>query len=1269
MIRFCHYWFPVLAVVATAVAQEPSAEEMLKLLQKHSVRDEPPGNQIEPDLGDADRKKNPPALNLDFLRDRLNLNRQQHLKKIDWDFANLKIEFPEDSAWTETPLSIENVKVLVDARRELSFVMTCFPLAKDNLMSEKEIFSKMKTAHSAKLKNIQQTELAEQMGMELREGQIFSPATGRMFACFGHMVHQGGAYLIGVLGEDRKKARAEFAELTGRIEWIDPARNIRQPALLKLEVPNSGFSLDCKDAALVSANPEFPNGVAATRFSSRIEVAAIDIAGIDGDIAELSEKFIRLLAVGVEGKYDKDQSFWGKEPAMIFRSTEPVYILGSPVNWRTRFARNGEILCICMEVWSGSDENQDKVLEAVVESAAFVESQAPLLETENKESHALMALFYNEVGLGHFANGRFGSATKAFEKSFTRNPEDFTPLTNWVNSLTRQGRTAEALEVLEKHGTGFTEHQDLKLWKASLLARNQRNREAVDLYEELFKSGLREQEDILLWIQTMQALRMNDRAAEVAGQIFEENGSLVWQRILANTLWTAGKLDQSRKHYDELSKELGREPGFASDHTTLLLELQDYPAVLSTIEKSAAAGAPDANLLFNKGVALMNLGRHKEATHVLAEVDRLVPGNQAVKEYLAQAQAMLGRGTVEGVDENLAPVEIPSLLIENARQALEETDTAEKYPGEAWIVREYLQIWEWKQGTDARMTCRQVIEIADSPGIQAFSTMTVAFKGFSERVNVNTLNVFNSDGEILASLKREDMFVQDEAGALANGNKTLTVPVPSLRKGSVIEFVYTKTQLGTGERFPMTTAGIPEGGPLVYAAVAFLGDLQHVEFASTERMPASEADDMRIYEARALSKQIGTSHLPRFHQWGLLCWAADKRSSWKEEAESYLSEIQSCLDDNGFAETAVRDLRLKGKDEKEIIRTVVRWMNKNFRYEGIEFGRRARIPAAGGKTLTRGFGDCKDFSVLIRAILREVGVDAELALINSSGFVREDLPSLDQFDHMVVFLPGHGGRILDGTMSHFNTPESLPESTLGTKAFLLEANPPRFFTLEDSADTKRSVGIEKKIEIDPEDGSIKVSETVTISPETASLLRYAYSSTAEAEHVRTTENLLRQFEQRMELESVKIENLQDPFLPLVIHLRYDMSKVFRKNDNHISGTVPCPFERWLFEFSPDRGRTIPTAMFATQRLESRFELILPEGYEWLGKTAESATFDEADILTGRITRATNDRGFSLAATWETLPTSGGPELFATIQKANEKMFDELGAPVRFKKNQ
>jgi transglutaminase-like putative cysteine protease len=87
------------------------------------------------------------------------------------------------------------------------------------------------------------------------------------------------------------------------------------------------------------------------------------------------------------------------------------------------------------------------------------------------------------------------------------------------------------------------------------------------------------------------------------------------------------------------------------------------------------------------------------------------------------------------------------------------------------------------------------------------------------------------------------------------------------------------------------------------------------------------------------------------------------------------------------------------------VRAALDFVQNDIRYTGIEIGRGSHEPTLPDTVIARSFGDCKDKSLLMVTLLRELGIEAAPALVNSD--IKEridaDLPSPFAFDHAIVW--------------------------------------------------------------------------------------------------------------------------------------------------------------------------------------------------------------------------------------------------------------------------
>jgi hypothetical protein len=143
------------------------------------------------------------------------------------------------------------------------------------------------------------------------------------------------------------------------------------------------------------------------------------------------------------------------------------------------------------------------------------------------------------------------------------------------------------------------------------------------------------------------------------------------------------------------------------------------------------------------------------------------------------------------------------------------------------------------------------------------------------------------------------------------------------------------------------------------------------------------------------------------------------RSTWVDFALWYQERVQGLYDLNDELRDYVRNLRNTSADEDDFIRRIYASVQTHVRYVAFSVGEGGWIPRSAAHTFDRKYGDCKDMSTLLVALLREADIPAQLALVltrSAGGVVRTDFPYALQFNHCVAHVPRDGGTLwLDAT--------------------------------------------------------------------------------------------------------------------------------------------------------------------------------------------------------------------------------------------------------------
>lgn len=119
-------------------------------------------------------------------------------------------------------------------------------------------------------------------------------------------------------------------------------------------------------------------------------------------------------------------------------------------------------------------------------------------------------------------------------------------------------------------------------------------------------------------------------------------------------------------------------------------------------------------------------------------------------------------------------------------------------------------------------------------------------------------------------------------------------------------------------------------------------------------------------------------------------------------------------------EAKLADIVADAVTREDSLRAVHRWVAQDIRYVSISLGLGGYQPRPPAEVLATASGDCKDKATLFIALVRHMGVEAYPVIVSTGAAVRTDMPSISQFNHMVVALRAREGEpwhFLDLTVS------------------------------------------------------------------------------------------------------------------------------------------------------------------------------------------------------------------------------------------------------------
>ncbi len=126
---------------------------------------------------------------------------------------------------------------------------------------------------------------------------------------------------------------------------------------------------------------------------------------------------------------------------------------------------------------------------------------------------------------------------------------------------------------------------------------------------------------------------------------------------------------------------------------------------------------------------------------------------------------------------------------------------------------------------------------------------------------------------------------------------------------------------------------------------------------------------------------------------------------WNEIVDWYIDLSQTKQKSDVVLKETIEEL-FEGKEnltDKQKAQLIYDYITKNIRYSSISFRQSGLVPQKASKVISTKLGDCKDVSTLFVTMCREVGLDANLVLVNTRDNGDKDvyLPSID-FNHCIA---------------------------------------------------------------------------------------------------------------------------------------------------------------------------------------------------------------------------------------------------------------------------
>ncbi len=876
-------------------------------------------------------------------------------------------------------------------------------------------------------------------------------------------------------------------------------------------------------------------------------------------------------------------------------------------SYRLRVLHGGGVAYLAAAWVQSSHPRRDEVLTDGLERVVWPPAPpAPVpgsrLTEAEKRGHRM---FYNGAGMVYFEAHEYERSARFFQAALDLNGDksDTPYLANVVQAWSRAGKQREALAALEGHSVLLGARPDLRAEQALLLGETGQADRALTNYAKLFADGFRNEAHFKEYAGLLSQSGQTERALAEVEKYLQARESADIRVLQAGLLKQQKKFDQAIALLQAQRQKNPFHAGLSRSLADAFLQAQRPSEALALTEELLKGQADDVSFLFLKGRAEYGLKWYRQAKESFEAALKKAPNDPDIQSLLNYTSGLLGEGANSVIKEPIEPVAVPSALLEPPPAP--PADYARDYG--AYYARRLTAV-SFKRGREHKTTDYLIVRALNTAGVSAFSTFQIGFDPAGEELFINRLEVRTPDGTLVSTGRVADFYVLDDrSGQQATSRKVLNTPLAGLQPGYTVELVVTRRELGRINEFPFLAHSFSRPFPMPESVFFFRGDTGAVRYAASPRLEPERLPEGLLWRVREPAilrwepmQATPIDYLPTV-------WIGDNSINWISEATNYLGSIRDRLELPAAQRELARQITSRATNDGGKIAAITGYLQTNFTYKAIEFGRRARIPQTTADIVRNKYGDCKDHALLAQQMLASVGVPASLALVSFNSALRTDLPSLDQFDHMIVHLPGRdGGRFLDCTDKTGGPSLAVPLGLAGREVFLLDEGRSRFVRIPDYPADASIIRSTRTVQLTNQTDAL-VKETLTLDGAHGAWLRDALRQQTAASQRSYLAGLLKG--RGADLLKLEVENLEQSQAPLILNLNYALRSQFQIAGRELVGRPPACFEQIYLATEAVEKRLSPFQVTIPLVMESAVSIQAPNGFRARPATAAVPQWD------------------------------------------------------------
>lgn len=485
-------------------------------------------------------------------------------------------------------------------------------------------------------------------------------------------------------------------------------------------------------------------------------------------------------------------------------------------------------------------------------------------------------------------------------------------------------------------------------------------------------------------------------------------------------------------------------------------------------------------------VALLRAAnRDEDALNVLDQAIAMLPGDAKLLE--TRAQLLHATGNVEAAIQSIAQALVLRPQDENLHDFLAFLRPEANRFYEPWMVQNVRELaaqnrpgpFNYDTIVDqtivrvahnglAQSAVQRVERVITPEGVDAARTERIAYQDGDERAEVIRVRVYKADGTISEDFDQWGANSSRKQSTTYNDTAYLNVRANNVEPGDLVEFQYVIYQIANenfrGDYFG-DVAYVQNNRPITYVRYAVIYPktwqlhfrppaLPHTR--TDDQFPAHNqsssenlADKNRVtaFELRNVERVKSDANQPGYTEVFDHILVSNK-STYDEIGRWWWNLVEEQLVVNDEIRQTVQSLTKNLKTDDEKVRAIYNHVAKNTRYLHVGLGIHGWKPYRTTDIMRNRFGDCKDKAALLKVMLEEADIPADLVLVRTRtlGAVEDYPASMHIFNHAITYVPSLD-LFLDAT-AEFNGSHELTSMDQGAQALIVrDGGSTRWLTL------------------------------------------------------------------------------------------------------------------------------------------------------------------------------------------------------------------------------